>query len=92
MIIEAIVSVFLTLLSWAPLPEWESLDIDGSVDTVFAAIGPYLGLVGWINNYFPLAELLGLAALLSGLWVAAHLYHGAIWVLSKLHIAGGGSS
>lgn len=88
MIVEAIIGVLIRLIDLAPLPSWSSLDINGAVDVVLLKVAPYLGLVGWIDNYFPLHEAFTLAALLLGLWVAAHIYQGVIWFLSKMHILG----
>lgn len=94
MITDAIFGLFRTILSWlaALLPSWASLDLAGPVNDAFAAIGPYLGWVPWVNHYAPLEEGLALLITLGTLWVASHLYHAVVWALSKLHLLGGGST
>jgi hypothetical protein len=93
-ITTALLSIGMTLLGWATgwLPSWSSLDLATPIASIFATIAPLSHWFGWLDNYVPLHEAVEMLGVLIAMYAAAQLYSAAIWLLSKLHILGGGST
>lgn len=83
-LIKAAVRVLLELL-----PVWSPLNIGDAVTGMLNISGPFWTLLGWLNNYIPVREAVAMIGLLVTLYVAGMAWDLLIWVLTKLHIAGG---
>lgn len=92
MIVEAIVNVFAAIVSGllGLLPAWSLPDVSGMVDSISG--GQLFHYAGWINQYVPLAEALTLIAAWMVVRVGVFAFQSIVWLLSKAHVLGGGSS
>lgn len=86
MIVDAILGVFAGLINTAlgVLPTWTPVDWDSLSGT-----GTVFQWLGWANQYVPVdtaATIIGLSAVL---WAAIYGAKLTLWILEKLHIAGG---
>lgn len=96
MIVDAIIRFFHGILRWADqfLPNWDPLNLQPTINAIFD-VSDQLRIpdyVAWLNHYLPATEAFLMLGVLLATWLAAHVWHAAIWLLSKLHIAGGGST
>lgn len=94
MIVEFFVGLFFGIIEFllGLLPPWTPFDLTGVAGPIASGAGVFFGLVNWADQYAPVKMLLSCITLFITLWAAAHVYRATIWVLSKLHILGGGSS
>lgn len=87
MITEAILDWLASSISWVLglLPEWggpSTTDAGGAIAKVFQTSG-------WLNQYFPLDLMLSLMLAMVAWFIGMWAFRLVVWVLTKLHIAGG---
>jgi hypothetical protein len=93
MITDAILAVIRTVVSFVVglFPPWPGFDLATPIAGIFTAIAPHLWFFAWADEYIPLTEALLMLAALVAIWLGAHVVTLTIWLLSKLHVLGGGS-
>lgn len=90
MIVKLLVQVLVTLVEalLSLLPDIPVPDIASQV----ASLEALWEWMAWANVYFPLDQCFIMAGVLLTGWAAMHVVHLAVWLGSKVHVFGGGSS
>lgn len=90
MITEAVVRVFLGLAQQVLSlgPNLAAPDLSGPM----AAIAPLWAGFGWANHYLPVDLAIGFLGIRLGALLVSHVVNATVWLLSKAHVLGGGSS
>jgi hypothetical protein len=71
----------------AVLPEWDPVDLSG-YGAWLVEHSPF-SWFGWLNHYFPVADVLAILAVLLTVGLALHAWGWVVWLGTKLHIFGG---
>lgn len=90
MITEAVVRIFLGLaqLVLGLAPNLEAPDLTGPM----GVIAPIWASFGWANHYLPVDLLVGFIGIRLAAVAISHVINATVWLLSKAHVLGGGSS
>ena len=71
------------------LPTWTPVDLTGPVNEFIAKADVLFRFFRWADYYMPVSEGLQIFGTMLTLFAAAITWRGVLWVLTKLHIAGG---
>lgn len=93
MIVEAIFQLVIGFVNaiTAFLPDWQPIELTDSVGPLITQADRVFSLLAWLNFYLPVTEAVSATGLLITLHTAALLSQAIVWLLSKLHLTGGGS-
>jgi hypothetical protein len=71
------------------LPNWDPVDLSG-YGAWLSEHDPF-SWFGWLNFYFPVADVLIIVGVLLTVGVALNAWHWVVWIGTKLHLFGGSS-
>lgn len=93
MIVEAVLGIILAVFEaiTSLLPDWQPIELTDSVGPLIDQADRVFSLLAWLDFYLPVTEAVTATGLLITLHTAALLSSAIVWVLSKLHVTGGGS-
>lgn len=94
MIVEAIFNLIRAIIGFIEdeLPDWTPVELTDHADSLILAFDRAFDFVAWANLYAPVDEAIIVLGLMIAFHLGALMTNGIVWILSKLHIAGGGSN
>lgn len=96
MIVEALFTIIGAALEvlLAPLDALELplvAEAFNAVGLVLGSVPEFWSVLSWLDFYLPVADVFAVIAFIGAAFMASVLWDLTVWVLSKLHIGGGGS-